>query len=477
MPNQSPQPNILMIFTDDHAASAISAYGSRLIRTPNLDRLAEEGARLDATFCTNAICGPSRACVMTGTYNHVNGVTTLSTHLDNRQPTFARELRSAGYQTALFGKWHLGHGPEHDPVDFDEWAVLPGQGDYFDPAFLTPTGEHRETGYVTDLLTDRCVNWLEQRDADHPFLLMCHHKAPHRPWEPAPRHRHAFDDAEFPEPISFDDDYAGRPAAAAARMRIDRDFKPRDLKLEPPSGLDPAAYKRWAYRRYLQDYLGCVLSVDESVGRLLDTLDAQGIADNTLVVYSSDQGFFLGEHGWFDKRFMYDESFRMPMLVRYPAAIRPGHTTSAIASNVDFAPTFLDYAGLPIPEHYQGYSLRPILEGDAPANWQDVAYHRYWMHQDIPHNVCAHYGIRTDSHKLIYYYGHPLDQAGANGPPTEPYWELYDLNADPYELNNLYGQPGTESLTEYLRQRLSALQQRIGDKPFEHDPAAQAVTV
>ncbi|MEM1026734.1 MAG: sulfatase [Planctomycetota bacterium] len=459
-------PNILLIFTDDHAASAISAYGSKLVQTPSLDRLAREGARLDATFCTNAICGPSRACVLTGTYNHVNGVTTLATHLDNRQPTFIRELRASGYQTAIFGKWHLGQGPEHDPVDFDDWEVLPGQGEYFNPSFITAGGEITKPGYVTDLITDRCVNWIEKRDPDKPFVLLCHHKAPHRPWHPSPRHQHAFDESEFPEPATFDDDYAGRPAAAAARMRIDRDFKPQDLKHDPPDDLSPAAFKRWAYRRYLQDYLGCVLGVDESVGRLLDTLDSQGIADDTLVVYSSDQGFFLGEHGWFDKRFMYEESFRMPMLVRYPRAVQAGHTSDAIATNVDFAPTFLDYAGLSIPKHYQGYSLRPILEGPPPADWQDVAYHRYWMHHDFPHHVCAHYGIRTKTHKLIHFYGHPLDQPGANGPATEPYWELYDLEKDPHEVANLYGEPGTHALTAAMKQSLGDLQSRIDDMPF-----------
>lgn len=459
------RPNILFILADDHACNAIGAYGSVINTTPHLDRIAREGARFDHAYCTNAICGPSRAAILTGTYNHINGVTTLAAHLDNTRTTLAGLLQGDGYQTGIFGKWHLGHGEGHDPVGFDAWRVLPGQGDYHDPVFIGPNGEEKHDGYVTDIIADLCLDWLDERDPDRPFMLMCHHKAPHRPWEPDEKHMHLYQDVEFPIPPSFDDDYEGRPAAEAAKMRIGRDFKFRDLKAEPPEGQTPEEYKRWAYTRYLQDYLRCVASMDDNIGRLLDYLDAKGMAEDTIVVYSSDQGFFLGEHGWYDKRFMYDESFRMPLLMRYPKAIEPGTVCDAMACNVDFAPTLMDFAGAEIPKSFQGSSLRPALAGKTPEDWPEAVYHRYWMHQDYTHKIWAHYGIRTKTHKLIHYYGQPLDQPGANGPDTEPYWELYDLEADPHEMENLFGQPGQEGVTQQLLAQLDELQARIQDEP------------
>ena len=505
------QPNILFIMSDDHAAKAISAYGHGLNRTPNIDRLATEGMRLDHCYVTNSICTPSRAAILTGTYNHVNGVTTLDTHIDNRWPNVAKHLRHSGYQTAMVGKWHLGEGRPHEPTGFDYWSVLPGQGDYFDPVMIGPGGEQAESGYVTDIITDKCLNWLGNRDPDRPFFLMCHHKAPHRSFEPKPEHRDLFAGQDIKVPETYDDDYANRAAAAAAaRMRVRNDLNYRDLGLMQPEGgaevgeisvtggtdrrvphpqdprgltlidrhsgegftfeteQDLALFK---YQRYIKRYLATIHSVDENVGRLLDWLDEQGLAGNTIVIYTSDQGFFLGEHGWFDKRFMYEESLQMPFLIRYPAAIAPGAVCRDIATNVDFAPTFLDYAGLPVPSYMQGTSMRPILEGATPDDWQDVAYHRYWMHKDEHHSAWAHYGIRTDRHKLIYWYNSDLGQPGAHGPDEPPEWELFDCHADPLELVNLAEDPAHAATFNAMLARLDARMTAIGDLP-EHDSSA-----
>ena len=286
------RPNILFIMTDDHAAHAISCYGSRINQTPNLDRLAEGGVRFDNCFCTNSICAPSRASILTGTYNHVNGVTTLEAPLDGRQVTFPKLLQAAGYQTAIVGKWHLGHGGNYDPTGFDYWNVLPDQGEYHNPEMLELSERKSYQGYVTDLITDLSLEWLRKRDKEKPFLLMCHHKAPHRPWEPDDKHAAMYEDIDIPEPETFNDDYSNRAAAAAATMRIDRDLNLEDLKVPTPEGLTPEAEKRWKFQRYIKDYLRCVASVDDNVGRLLDYLDEAGIAGDTMVVYTSDQGFF-----------------------------------------------------------------------------------------------------------------------------------------------------------------------------------------
>ena len=379
-------PNILFIMSDDHASHAMSCYGSRINRTPNLDRIAAGGMRFDNCFCTNSICTPSRAAILTGTYNHVNGVTTLATMMDNRLQTFPKLLQAAGYQTAHVGKWHLGQGPAHWPTGFDYWTVFPGQGRYHDPEMVEMTQPGVVPGYATDIVTDHSLRWLRQRDRSRPFLLMCHHKAPHRPWEPHPRHSQRYEDEEIPYPETFDDDYAHRArAAAAAQMRVERDFVAGDVKVAPPdpghprrrlgAGADPLTpvgcapvsfagpsdRKRWLYQRYIKDYLRCVDAIDEGVGRLLDYLDDDGIADDTIIVYTSDQGFFLGDHGWYDKRFMYEESLRMPFIVRYPRAVQPGTVNGDMILNVDFAETFLDYAGVAIPDDMQGRSLRPLL--------------------------------------------------------------------------------------------------------------------
>ncbi len=461
------RPNIVFIMSDDHAAHAISAYGSRVNATPHLDRIAAGGMRFDRCFCTNSICAPSRATILAGTYSHVNGVTTLDTRFDGRQTTFPQLLQGVGYRTALVGKWHLGHGGVSDPTGFDYWNVLPGQGLYHNPKMIENGTERTYPGYVTDLITDLSLDWLRGRDRDRPFCLLVHHKAPHRPWEPDAKHAAMYEDVDIPEPETFDDDYAHRAsAAAAARMRIDRDLNERDTKGPVPDGLSAAEAKRWKYRRYMQDYLRCVASIDDNVGRLLDYLDAEGLAEDTLVVYTSDQGFFLGDHNWFDKRFMYEESLRMPFLVRWPREIAPGSVNDRIVTNVDFAPTFLDLAGVPIPDTFQGYSLRPLFGGDTPEGWQPSVYYRYWMHYDAIHHVYAHYGVRTERHKLIYYYADALGQPGATDEPQEPEWELFDLERDPHELRNVYHEPEYADVVRELRGELRRQQERVGDAPF-----------
>ncbi|MGI9417633.1 MAG: sulfatase family protein [Geminicoccaceae bacterium] len=502
------QPNILFIMADDHASKAISAYGSGLNQTPNLDRIAHEGMRLDHCYVTNSICTPSRASILTGTYNHVNGVTTLATPIDNRLPNVAKHLRNAGYQTAIFGKWHLGEGPAHEPTGFDSWSVVPGQGDYFDPAMIERDGEKIERGYATDVITDKCLNWLGARDPSRPFFLMCHHKAPHRSFEPHPKYRGLFVDEDVQMPDTFDDDYKNRArAAGAAKMRVRADMTYRDLGLVQPEGgaevgepfgpgqtdrkvpepddvrdlvlidqvtgenfrfetsSELAAFK---YQRYIKRYLRTVASIDENVGRLLDWLDDAGLAENTMVVYTSDQGFFLGEHGWFDKRFMYEESLQMPFLIRYPRSIAPGSISDEIATNVDFAPTFLDYAGAPIPSYMQGYSLRPVFEDDTGSDWQTGVYHRYWMHKDEFHHAWAHYGLRNQRYKLIYWYNSALGEPGAMEGDEPPEWELFDCEADPLELLNVAHDPQYADIFRIMLSELDAKMAEIGDIP-EHD--------
>jgi arylsulfatase A-like enzyme len=457
------RPNLLFIMADDHAANAIGAYGSRLNQTPGIDRLAHEGMRFDACFCTNSICTPSRATILTGTYSHVNGVTTLATPWDARQPTFVTALHAAGYQTAIVGKWHLGHGGIHDPVGFDHWAVLPDQGEYHDPTFLTAGGATQYAGYATDIITDMAIAWLEARDPTRRFCLLVHHKAPHRSWEPDQAHADLYADAELAPPTGFDDDHAGQaPAAAEARMRM-ADLNAEDLKAPIPDGLDADAEARWRWRRFMEDYLRCVASVDDNVTRLLAWLDEADLTDGTVVVYTSDQGFFLGEHGWFDKRFMYEESIRMPLLIRFPSEVRAGSTSDALVLNLDFAPTFCDLAGVPIPDTIQGRSLRPIMRGETPGDWRTSMYYRYWEHLDGSHRVQAHYGVRTARHKLVRYPGVADPVAGASDERREPAWELFDLERDPYELHSVVDDPAYAAVRGALSDELVRLQAEVGD--------------
>ncbi len=460
------RPNIVFVMSDDHAAHAISAYASVVNQTPNIDRLARDGMRLDACFVTNSICAPSRASILTGTHTHINGVRTLGERIDASQPTFISLLHDAGYQTALFGKWHLGEGQPHEPQGFDAWEILPGQGKYHDPEFITAQGTHVRAGYATDIITDLSLDWLRGRDRDRPFCLLVHHKAPHRPWQPDKAHAHLYDDFDIPVPDTYDDDYEGRGTAAhVARMRVRRDLSPTDLKEDPPPGMSEEEHGAWCYQRYMKDYLRCIASVDDNMGRLLDRLDAEGIANDTIVVYTSDQGFFLGDHGWYDKRFMYDESLQMPFLVRYPREVSAGTTSDAMVTNVDFAPTFLDYAGVEAIERMQGRSARPVLAGSTPADWPMSMYYRYWEHDDDPHHVWAHYGVRTHDYKLIYYYAAGLGIPGAGPTDFPPEWELFDLRTDPRELRSVYDDPAYAGVRAELTTELERLQRQFADVP------------
>lgn len=457
------RPNVIVIMSDDHACQAISAYGSEINATPNIDRIANAGVRFDHCYCTNSLCAPSRATILTGTYSHVNGVMTLSTLFDSGQPTFPALMQGAGYQTALVGKWHLGHGPGHDPTGLSYWDVLPGQGRYWDPEFISLAGRRVVPGYCTDVITDLSIKWLEGIDHSRPFCLLIHHKAPHRPWQPDRTSRH-----EPPIPETFFDDYSGRGRAARnATMRVADDLRPEDLKEVEPSGLSGDDLAIWKYRRYMADYLACVESIDDNVGRVLDWLDDRELTEDTIVIYTSDQGFFLGEHGWFDKRFMYEESLRMPLLVQYPRQVPPGMSSEALVANVDFAQTILDYAGVMPHPRMQGRSLRPLLKGgSSPEDWRTSVYYRYWEHNSSSHHVWAHYGIRTERYKLIFYYSDGLGLPGTSDALYPPEWELFDLELDPMELNSVYDDPEYGPIRARLQRQLEDQQRSCGDVPW-----------
>jgi len=467
-------PNLLFIFADDLTCQALSCYGEsrHLLDTPHIDRLAREGMRFDRCLVTNSICGPSRATILTGKYSHKNGFYNNSNcRFDGSQPTFPKMLQAAGWQTAIIGKWHLGS----DPTGFDHWQVLPGQGIYYNPPMLTAAGKRVERGYVTDIVTEKSIEWLRARDPERPFLLMTQHKAPHREWSPAIRHLGWDDDRVHPEPDTLFDDFAGRSRAVSDHdMGLDRTFTPLDAKLRPPPGIDGedlvawnahygprnAAFEaarlegrdlvRWRYQRYMHDYLGCVKAIDESVGRLLDELDRQGIADETVVVLSSDQGFFLGEHGWFDKRWIFEESLRTPLIVRWPGLTEPGSVCGKIVSLVDFAPTFLTLAGLPVPDDVQGRALQPLLAGHAGSPWRTSLYYHYYEFPE-PHRVRPHRGVVTDRHKLVHYEG-DIDE-----------WELLDREADPAELRSFHADPAYADTLRGLREELDRLMHEVDD--------------
>jgi arylsulfatase A-like enzyme len=484
------QPNIVFIYSDDHAAAAVGAYDSKIIDTPNIDRIAEEGVVFENAFCTNGICAPARAVVLTGLNSHHNGIIDNATRLDPTVPTFPSMLQRAGYQTAMIGKWHL----RSDPVGFDHWDVLPGQGHYYQPDFRSDTGKRRLDGYVTDITTDLAIDWLNNRNATQPFMLMVQHKAPHRNWMPGPDHLTTFDGKTIPEPATLHDDWAGRPAAQQQEMTIAEhmhDFY--DLKITAPHGdvhttgpdkwmhdvigrMTPTQQADWEaayqprneayaaavtkinqlehpeqraaamrslrYQRYIKDYLRCIASVDDNVGRLLDYLDANNLTNDTIVIYTSDQGFFLGEHGWYDKRFMYEPSLRFPLVMRWPNEIPPGTRVDALVQNLDFAPTFLDVAsatGTTYGRPMEGATLAPLMRGETPTDWRSAILYEYY--EPMPHAVAAHRGIRTDRWKLMYF-------------PDLDSVELYDLQADPNELHNLAGSPDHQAIVEGLTKRL-----------------------
>ena len=493
-PEHSKKPNIIFIMTDDHAYQAISAYNDKLIETPNIDKLAHQGMLFQRGFVTNSICAPSRAVALTGKFSHVNGLKDNLDTFDSTQVTFPKLLQKEGYKTAVIGKWHL----KTQPTGFDYWKVLPDQGQYYHPEFRTKNGMVKEQGYVTDVVTDISMQWLDSvRQDDQPFLLMYQHKAPHREWWPNLPDIEDFTSREFPEPATLFDDYEGRGRAAKEtemtihthmalssdnkihpdivnklgyksfmnwyqrihleqynrlsaeeKAQWDKYYGPinEDFEKLAPQGKE---LTKWKYQRYLQDYLGTIRSVDDNVGRLMAYLDSTGLAENTIVVYTSDQGFYLGEHGWFDKRFMYEESFRTPLIVRWPGKIKAGTVDDHLVQNLDFAPTFLDAAGIQVPEDMQGRSLLPVFAEEA-NNWRDALYYHYYEYPGF-HMVKRHYGVRTDRYKLIHFY-YDIDE-----------WELYDLEKDPQEMRNQYRNPDYAEVQKKLHERLKELREQYQD--------------
>ncbi len=485
--------NILFIMSDDHGYQAISSYGSKLIKTPNIDKLAEEGVLFEQSFVTNSLCGPSRACMLTGKYNNVNGMIDNGTTFDGSQETFPKILQRHGYLTAIVGKWHL----KSQPTGFDYWNILPGQGEYYNPDFIEMGNKKRINGYVTDLITDFAINWLDHRDKTKPFCLLLHNKAPHRNWMPDEKHFHMFDNRDLPLPQTYYDEYTTRSEAAKdQRMKVERDlYLDYDLKI-PIDKNQRTKYKNekfnevswqssynrmndnqktewnniydskkeqfekrnlhgkelseWKYERFLKDYLECIASVDDNVGRILTYLKQNNLEDNTIVIYTSDQGFYLGEHGWFDKRFMYEQSFRTPLIIKIPEVTNGRIDKEDMVVNIDYAPTFLDYAGVSVPNDMQGKSLRKILEGKHPLDWRTAVYYHYFEYP-AEHGVKRHYGIRTSRYKLIHFY-YDIDA-----------WELYDLQKDPDELNNVYNNPEYQSVIKDLIIQLQKLREQYGD--------------
>ncbi len=489
--NEPSRPNIIFVFTDDHAAQAVGAYGgilSELNPTPNIDALAAEGMLFRNAFVTNSICAPSRAVILTGKHTHLNGVRTNAVRFDSSQTTFPKLLQSAGYETAIIGKWHL----KSEPTGFDHWEVLPGQGKYYNPDFRTPAGLAQTDGYVTDIITDKAISWIStQRDPSKPFMLMYQHKAPHREWSPGPSHLAKYDDLVVPEVATLFDSYEGRTSAAQTQeMEIDRhmdlhyDLKVRqaadstswlfplaernynrmtvdqrrawDEAYEPKNqafysqNLESKDLVRWKYQRYVKDYLRTIASVDDNLGRLLRHLDDSGLTNNTVIIYNSDQGFYLGEHGWFDKRWMYEESLRSPLIVRWPGIAAAGSETKAMVQNLDIAQTILDIADVDAPADMQGVSFAPVLRNpDKQSGRKEIYYHYY---ESGEHNVPKHYGIRTNQYKLIHYY--EIDE-----------WELFDLAADANELSSVYGNSEYVDIQNDLVERLLALQNRYQVPP------------
>ena len=465
------RPNILFIFSDDHAYQSISAYDSIVNKTPNLDRIANEGMRFDRAFVTNSICGPSRAVVLTGKYGHLNGFVRNGNTFNGHQQTVSKLLQQSGYETAVIGKWHL----KSTPVGFDYYHVLIGQGPYYNPPMKTTDGPVNHVGYTTEIITDQALKYLKQRrDPDKPFFLMYQHKAPHRNWQPGPNEINNYNNETIPEPITLFDDYKGRTSAARNQeMTVKEHLTRFDLKLDPPRNLTPEQLKvwndaydeknaeleklnlegddliRWKYQRYVKDYLRCIDSVDKNVGRVLDYLEESGLAENTIVIYTSDQGWYLGEHGWYDKRWMYEESFRTPLMVRWPGKIKPGTVNTDMVMNLDFAQTFLDIAGADQPDDMQGASMKPVFEGNTPDDWRKSVYYHYYEFPGA-HSVARHNGVRTERYKLINFY-------------ENKEWELFDLKEDPNELNSVYDDPDYADIKKDLEVELQRLQEFYKD--------------
>lgn len=472
---QTERPNIVWIFSDDHAVQAIGAYGGRFEPynlTPNIDRIGREGMVFDRAYVANSICAPSRATLLTGKHSHMNGKYTNLEPFDHNQQQFQKILQKSGYQTAMIGKIHLSGRLQ----GFDYWEVLPDQGVYENPTFVTEAGETQYQGHSTDIITDRALNWLNARDEKkEPFMLMVHYKAPHRRWIPAERFRKQFEGKTFPEPENLLDDYSGRGTAAHRQEMTIRDVMGLDYDLKISKRPDRAAWLkehnpqgddlvRWKYQAYLQDYFACVAGVDENVGRILDYLKAAGLETNTVVMYSSDQGFYLGEHGWFDKRFMYEESFRTPLLARWPGVIKPGSRNDDLVQNIDFAETFLDIAGAPIPADMQGKSLVPLLEGHTPPDWRTSLYYHYYEYPAY-HSVRRHEGVSNKRYKLIRFYGPDV--------PNGEEWEFYDRETDPHEMHSLYNDPEQAAVIQKMKDELARLRKLYKVPP---DPVEQETT-
>ena len=481
------RPNVVFLLSDDHAAHALSAYrqhlqyGARLPETPNLDRLAAQGMLFTHAFVTNSICAPSRAAILTGQFGHLNGVMTNAEPLHPATVTFPALLRDAGYETALFGKWHL----KVEPQGFEHYEILAGQGPYYNPVLHSAADSVRYEGYTNDVITDRAIGWLGSRQGmSQPFLLMLQFNAPHRWWDPGPEQLGLFRDTVLAEPMTFWDDGSGRAFATRdAEMTIALDLFDRDLKLEEPSNLTAAqlaawraayaaeneafaraglsgdALTRWKYQRYIKDYMRAVLALDAAVGRVLAALDSAGLAENTVVVYTSDQGFFLGDHGWFDKRWMYEESLRTPLLVRWPGTVAAGSVNDALVMNLDFAQTLLDIGGVSAPATMQGRSMLPLLRGETPPDWRDAVYYQYFAYPDW-HMVQRQHGVRTRRYKLIHFY-------------ERERWELFDLARDPGELHSVYDDPQYAPMVGELKRKLAELRRFYGAPerdPVPHTP-------
>ncbi len=483
---QPPRPNVLLLYSDDHAAHALSAYRAHLPYaldlpdTPNLDRIAREGMLFRNAFVTNSICGPARAAVLTGQYGHLSGVMTNAHHLHPTHVTFPKLLQNGGYQTALIGKWHLWERP----AGFDHYEILRGQGTYYNPLLLSAEDSVRHTGYSQDIITDRALHWLQHtRAAEKPFLMMVHYNAPHRFWDPGPRQLDLYRDANLPEPATLFDDGARRAFRNdVAEMTIAQDLTERDLKLIEPNNLtaeqlaewrkwyDPEnaafhsaqltgdALTRWKYQRYIKDYMRAVSGIDANVGRILADLERSGLLANTVIIYTSDQGFFLGDHGWFDKRWMYEESLRTPLLVRWPGVVRAGTVAEQLVMNLDLGQTILDMARVPAAPAMQGRSFLPLLQGKKPR-WRDAIYYQYFAYPDW-HMVQRQYGVRDARYKLIHYY-----EAGR--------WELFDLERDPHELHNVYDVARYDDVVKRMKRKLTALraEYRVPQQdPVPHTP-------